>query len=416
MRLIVLIIFFLPVLVYGSESEVKGLLETRTFVDSYSASSIMDMVGDEQAMVDARILARIMVKADAAENTFLFVAYENSFSKGEYMSAIEALEGRTGYMDVIEERTPKDNTQLFTLSQEYVDNNGETAYHRLDRLYLKYILRQGEIRFGRQAVFWGHGQIFQTADFINPYSPTDTLAQYKEGQDLLSIRVRGRLFSDEQLIIVPGRDPEDREIDYDHSSALFRLNRYTDGNRFAVYGGTHNGDETAGLGGRVTFNHGGFGGDVVAGNGSEETYITAVVNVDYSWLTLGDDTTGFAELYYNSLGEASIDDARNNPDLYRKIQTGEINLRDEYYTAIGIEYTPVRAIDLYTQAVVNLRDMSYILQPKIEYHHREDLVFTVGLDLPFGSTGTEFGGFYDDATGRLISAPKRVYGQVALYF
>jgi len=415
-RLMVAFLFFLPVFVYGSEPKVKGLLETRTFVDSYSALNIMDMVGDEQAMVDTRIVARIMVNGNVAESVRLTVAYENSFSKGEYVSAVDALEGRTGYMNVVEEKNPRDSSQLFNLNQEYVDNNGESAYHRLDRLYLKYRMRDGEVRFGRQSVYWGHGHIFQTADFINPFSPTDTLRVYKDGRDLLSLRGRGMLFSDEQIIIVPGRDTDNRNIDYEHSSALIRLNQFTDGNKFTMYGGAHHGDETAGAGGRVTFGDGGFGGDVVASNGSEEAYITAVLNIDYEWLTMGNDTQAFAEIYYNSLGEASVDDARNNPDLYKKIQSGEINLRDEYYAAFGIEYSPVKIVDLYTQVVLNIRDMSYIFQPRVEYIHKENMKFTIGADLPVGGTGTEFGGFYDDTAGRLIDAPKRVYGQVSLYF
>lgn len=416
MRLVLLIILFMSFFVYASASEVTGMLKTRTFVDSYDSSSIMDIAGDEKAMVEARIIARIMVEADITHDNILYVDYENSFSKGEYFSAMQALEEGTGYMDVVKSEEPKDKNQLFSLSQSYVDKNGGAAYHRLDRIYYKHVFTDGDIRFGRQAVYWGNGHILQIADFINPFSPKNIIRGHKEGRDMLFFRKAGRVFSEAQVLIAPGRATEDRDIEYDSSSVLLRLNRTGLENTFDIYTGAHNGDELAGTGGRFSFGNGGVSGDVLLVNGSEEVSLTAVLSSDYEWLTMGDRTAGFFELYYNSLGEASMGSAKDNPDLIKKLGNGDLKLRDEYYAATGITFVPYKKISLYIQVIMNLRDNSYLLEQKIQYNHTENLKFVVGGELPSGGIGTDFGGYYDKDAEGVVSTAKRVFCQVALYF
>jgi len=384
-------------------------------MDSYAASSVMEMVGDNQTMVEARISARIMVRSDLRDDVTIFGHYENSFSKGEYLSALDALQGHTGYNEQLVAEQHGDNDQLFSLTQEYVDENGESAYHRIDRLFLQYRLQDADVRFGRQAIYWGYGNIFQVADLVNPFSPTDIMRDYKEGRDMLSVRARGLLFSDDHLLLIPGRNPSSSQIEYDYSAILARMTSAGRRHMFSIYAGEQYGSELTGFGGRYDYMDGSVKGDVIVARG-DAYYLSAVINTDYEWRVFDNKTLAYAELYYNSMGKNSLHDALATDDFYIKIDNGDISLRDRYYSAFGLTYHAAASIETYAQIILNIRDLSYIFQPKVEYEYRKGLTFTFGVDIPFGASETEFGGFYDEVSGKMISPAKRVYGQVSMTF
>lgn len=410
-----MILSFSPV-VWSEEFKVKGLIKTHTNIDTYGAASVMDMVGDEEAKIEARVLSRIMVEGQAAYSTFLYVHYENSFSKGEYFSALDALEGNAWQVVKLSTDNSKDDTQLFSLTQGYLDANGEEAYHRLDRLYFRYTLPHSEIRFGRQAVQWGRGILFEAADFINPYEPTNNMRDYREGRDMLLLRWQGYVFSDIQFITVPGRNPDSRDIETSWSAFLLRLHEQMENASVSIYGGGYYGDPVAGFGVSFTYGDGHVRADAVVGYGQEKDYVTAVLNADYEWLFLDRAVTGFVEFYYDSLGVDSVQAADRSRELSEKLESGYISLRDRYYSAIGLKYLPVNKIRLFISYIYNVRDNSSIVQPKIEWDFKDNLLVSVGADLPAGRLETEFGGFYDEVGRQIVTPAKRVYGQVTLKF
>lgn len=410
------ILLLLPFSGFAEGLEISGLMKSLTAVDSYGASSILGMAGDESAMVEERVAGRIAVTSEIVEKITLHVHYENSFSKGEYLSAVEALEGRTGYMNKLKKKSPDDSEQVFYLTQEYVDENGEAAYHRLDRMYLEYTGSDINIRLGRQALTWGSGKVFNPVDMMNPYAPTDTIRDYKNGSDMFVLQAYTGYFEDVQAAVVPRRNPDTQEFEYNRSSAAMKLKDYLGETDFEMVFGTHYGDKFAGGGFSSFLGEALFRADFIAANGEFRNYVNAVANIDYSWLFLEKNTYGFIEFYYNSLGAESVNKLTKDRQLMEKLERSDIYLRDRYYTAAGLRYELHPLINLHFSMIYNLRDASFIAQPRMEWDIRENMRIISGLDLPGGNLGSEFGGFYDYNGGGVIAPAKRVYAQVTLYF
>lgn len=412
----ILILLLIPFTALAQDFEIKGLLKSLTSIDSYGGSSIMDIAGDETAMVEERVVGRIMVKSDIADDMTLHVHYENSFSKGEYLSAVEALRGRTGYIKVLEKSAEPDSKQLFSMTQEYEDKNGELAYHRIDRLYAEYARGDFNLRFGRQALTWGSGKVFNPIDIMNPFAPTDVIRDYKNGSDMFAVQAYSALISDIQAALVPRRNPDTQELMYSESSAALKLkNTYGETDAEALFG-MHYGEAFAGGGVSAFIGGAALRADVLISAGEYRDYVTAVTNIDYSWLFLDNNAYGFLEFYYNSLGVDSIDKMIADRELSEKLAHGDMFLRDRYYAAAGVQYELHPLINVHFSMIYNLNDASYIIQPRLEWDIRENMRIFAGIDLPEGNLGSEFGGFYDQIGGGVIAPAKRAYGQVALYF
>ncbi|PLX66207.1 MAG: hypothetical protein C0603_12425 [Denitrovibrio sp.] len=411
-----LLLFLLPALCFANEAEIKGLLKSLTTIDSYGASSIMGMVGDESSMFEERVVGRIMVKSEISDEIKFHIHYENSFSKGEYLSAVEALHGRTANINLLTRNPPKDSTQFFSLTQEYVDDSGEEAYHRLDRLYVEYSDVDYNIRFGRQALTWGGGKVFNPIDIMNPFAPTDVVRDYKNGSDMVTLQAYTELVSDLQIAIVPRRNVRTSELEYDESSASMKLrNSYGDTDAEIVFG-SHYGEAFVGGGVAGILSDAVVRSDFILSDGENRRYFSAVANIDYSWLTFDNNTYGYFELYYNNLGVNSIDEVSRDEELLQKLTRGDFYMRDRYYMATGFQYEAHPLINLYTSIIFNIKDYSYILQPRLEWNFRSNMRILLGVDLPEGNLGSEFGGFTDASTGRVIAPAKKVYGQVTIYF
>jgi len=413
---LLILLLLKPFTVFAEDFVIKGLLKSLSTIDSYCASSIIDLVGDESAMVQERVVGRIIVNSAVAENTTLHVHYENSFSKGEYLSAVDALNGRTGHIDMLNADSPSDRSQVFSLTQEYLDDNGELAYHRLDRLYVEYVLDDMNIRIGRQALTWGGGKAFNPLDIMNPFSPTDTIRDYKNGTDMIAIQTYSKMFADVQGVLVPRRGDDSGELEYEESSAALKLRNTFIETDAEVLFGWHYGEPFAGGGISVFIGEAALRIDALASKGKHKDSFSAVSNIDYSWLFLGKNIYGYFELYYNSLGKGSIDDVLADRELFERIARGEMYLRDRYYASAGVVYELHPLINLNMSFIYNILDSSYVLQPRVEWDIRENMRILAGIDLPEGNLGSEFGGFYDNRGGGVISPAKRIYGQVVLYF
>jgi len=413
---LIFVFFILPSICFADGFAIKGILKSLTTIDTYGASSIMDMVGDEKTMMEERVVGRIMAESSVADHISLQVHYENSFSKGEYLSAVEALQGKTTNINLLKQQPPKDSTQLFSMTQEYVDQNGEAAYHRIDRLYLEYKRTDYNIRFGRQALTWGGGKVFNPMDIMNPFAPTDVVRDYKNGSDMFVLQSFTRAFTDVQAVIVPRRRADTGDLEFDESSAAVKLrNNYHDTDAEVVFG-THYGDAFAGGGIAANIADAVVRTDVLVSDGEYRKYLSAVANIDYAWMTFDKNTYGFFEFYYNSLGVGSISEAFTNRELMEKLERGDIYLRDRYYLASGVTLEAHPLVNLSFSAIYNVNDSSYILQPRCDWDIRDNMRILAGVDLPEGNLGSEFGGFTDTSTGRVIAPAKKVYAQVALYF
>ena len=78
--------------------------------------------------------------------------------------------------------------------------------HRLDRLELAFGAGDGiDVNVGRQAVSWGTTLYLTPADPFVPFSPSDTLRDYRRGIDAIRLRAYPGALSEIDLVVRPSR-------------------------------------------------------------------------------------------------------------------------------------------------------------------------------------------------------------------
>jgi hypothetical protein len=120
---------------------------------------------------------------------------------------------------------PDDRTRLFDLTSQFIDEEHTVAVQRLDRLSVGYTSARASVRFGRQAMSWGNGLVFQPLDFVNPFSPFAIDKDYKTGDDLLFGEWLPTVAQELQAIIVPRRDPDTHDVESAESTFAGKYRR-----------------------------------------------------------------------------------------------------------------------------------------------------------------------------------------------
>jgi hypothetical protein len=401
---------------FAESAKLSGLLKSETTIDSYGASDIMSMVGDEKSVTDEKISARVMFYLPFENDISISAHYENRFAKGDSLSAYDALKGRTAYADKVRSDAPDDSSQLFSLTSRYIDNTGSEAYHRLDRFHASYEWKRSYLRVGRQAVKWGGSKIFSPTDIFRPYTPTDVVRDYKNGTDMVLFRSFSNRFEDVQFAVAPRRDGDSHDIKEKMSTAAVKVRSEKSDDRYDLIFGRHYGGNLLGGGYSGETEEVGYNADAVYVLDSGEDYFAYALTLDYSSLIFDSEIYSYLEFYYNSLGVDDIKKVPDSEELQGLINRGDVFLRDKYYAAGGFRYEPYSLIDVEASVIVNLNDLSYIFQPRCVWDIKKNVRILAGLDLPYGVVGSEFGGFYDDSSEKVVSSPKRAYAEVTLFF
>ncbi|MCK7497346.1 MAG: hypothetical protein MZW92_45990 [Comamonadaceae bacterium] len=221
---------------------------------------------------------------------------------------------------------PDDDTRLFDLTDEFVDRPRTAAVQRLDRLSIGYGTSKGLVRFGRQAVSWGNGLVFQPLDFLNPFSPVAIDKDYKTGDDMLygQLWIAGQ--SDVQAIVVPRRDPVTHEVTSSESSYAAKWRQRFGRFDVDVLAARHYLDNLLGLGLVRSVGGAVWRLDVeMMDIDQADTAWSAVTNLDYSWVWLGRNMYGYAEYFRNGLGAANeAGYLTPDPALSARVQRGEL--------------------------------------------------------------------------------------------
>lgn len=120
-------------------------------------------------------------------------------------------------------------------------------------------------------------------------------------------------------------------------------------------------------------------------------YLSAVANLDYSWTWKDKNWYGFLELYYNGLGADNLIDALQNEALISRLLRGELFVTGKWYLDGMLHYEAHPLINCFTSIIINLRDSSFLLQPRMALDVTESAQILTGVNLPIGGTGDEFG-------------------------
>jgi len=319
-----------------------------------------------------------------------------------------------------EGRLPDDRRRVMRLSEQFISDEKFIGTARIDRASIAYLGDSVTFRLGRQALTLGNGLAFHVFDLVNPFSPFSIDKEYKTGDDLAYIQY---LLSDKdsmQFAIVPRRDPASQDIEQDQSTALmmFHSKPETIATDLTVIAARHYGDWLAGLG----FNRDLFEGILRADIRftrfePDNSYRTsAVVNFDRSWYLFDKNIYGFVEYFRNGIGQAdlSFQSLQSDQRLLDQAERGESFTLGRDLLAIGTRAELHPLMNLHLAAITNLNDGSTFLQNRLEFDIIQDLIFTIGSNIPLGGSDTEFGGITLPNQSKTRS-PFELYSRIAWY-
>lgn len=381
----------------------------------YRSEDLGALFGDDPANDNSFDLR---LKAERRAGPWEFAAhYELLALSGDSLAARRALEAAGFPPRGPVSGLPDDRTRLFDLTDQLVDTERTVAVQRLDRLSVGYTSARVSVRFGRQAVSWGNGLVFQLLDFVNPFSPFAIDKDYKTGEDLLFAQWLPVVTDELQGIIVPRRDPDTHDVESAESTYAAKYRR-----RFETFGlellaARHYDESLAGA--SLVRSIGGAVGRLDASltdSGTEGTVLSAVANLDYSWTWWGRNFYGYAEYFRSGFGESDpANYAMPNPGLAARLARGELYTLARDYLALGgrVELTPL--VNLFVSAVRNLNDASHVLQLRGAYDWRQDVQLMAGVNLPFGARGDEYGGIAV-APAAYAAAGRSAYVRIGCYF
>jgi hypothetical protein len=148
--------------------------------------------------------------------------------------------------------------------------------------------------------------------------------------------------------------------------------------------------------------------------------VQLVANWTYSWTWGGKNVSGAVEYHFNGFGQQDgrYDPASlaGNPDLLLRIARGEMFTLGRHYVAgsLMIEMSPLWSLT--PTVLMNAADPSALLQLVTTRSLSDNLTLLGSLNLPIGSSGSEFGGIESGTDGLYLSSGPGVFAQMAWYF
>lgn len=314
-----------------------------------------------------------------------------------------------------------DQRQLFDLSSVILETDETILYQRVDRLVLSYSTENLVARFGRQAISWGNGMVYNPLDLFNPFPPDAIDTEYKSGDDMVYLQSLFRNGSDLQALYVPRRDPLSDDIDSRQSAYAGKYHLLRAAYEMDFLAALNYGDEIAGVSYTGEWRQNVVNASVSATHTDSGITWSVAANYNYSTTVIDRNMTGFVELFYNGFGlqgnRHTAEDVIAESDLFKRLIRGELFTIGRYYlaTGIGLEMTPL--LNLNPVLFINLGDRSALLQFSGIYSVRQNLDLLAGINLPAGAEGTEYGGITSDQeTGVQLAPGINLFARLAWYF
>lgn len=290
--------------------------------------------------------------------------------------------------------------------------------HRIDRASARYISENFVFRAGRDAVSWGNGLVFQPMDIFNPFSPTAVDKEYKSGDDLVYSQWLYESGNDLQVLLVPRRIAGGG-VESASSSLAVKYHARVKTTDIDLLVAQHYDENLVGVGAASDWGGAVVRTDLTTSTSSNNTVLSGVANISYSWMWAKHNVSGFAEYYRNGFGQTdgnySPGALASDSPLISRLSRGELfNIgRDYLVGGLTVELTPRWQFS--PTLFWNLNDGSALWQFGASFDWKENATVLFGGIVPSGPQGTEFGGiplgggqFYRPATG--------VYGRIGYYF
>ena len=315
---------------------------------------------------------------------------------------------------------PNDALRAFNLSDVIKETDSAVWYQRLDRLYLSLQQDWGVLRIGRQAVTWGNGLIFNPMDLFNPFPPTDIERDYKLGDDMIVYQAPVRDIGNLEALYVARRDPDSGDIAWSQSSLAANMRFFPGMYEFNLMAAKNYEDFVIGAGGVGYLGGAAWRVDAtwtfLNPDSSSNNYLSLVANIDRSWVWKEKNFYGLLEFYWNGLGEDDYIEALNNPDIVKRLATGELFVLGRPYLSGSIRAELHPLFNVFFTAINNISDPSGILQPYATYDFAADFQLLFGANLFYGAKGTEYGGILIPGTDLTLRSSDSVFARIGYFF
>ena len=284
-----------------------------------------------------------------------------------------------------------DNNRLFDFSSVIDEQNNQLMHHRLDRLSLGYSTATTTTRFGRQAVTWGNGFVFNVMDIFNPFSPTAIDKEYKPGDDMLYFQLLTEKAADWQFIHLLRRDNND-DIESEQASSAIKLQSTFSSLDIDLLLARHYRDNIIGLGISQPIKDSLWRFDITHTQLDSGKSVTSVsTNIDYSWQSLGKNFYCFLEYYHNGFGIRDASDPLSL-SLTTRLSRGELFARFRNYLSAGLRIELHPLLNFSPTLINNLDDQSSLLSLSLDYSWQQNLNLSTQLVSGLGDSQSEYNG------------------------
>ena len=386
----------------------------------YDSDHITGLVTDGDALWDGSADLRLKSLMGWGERLTLEAHLEVRTAGWQTRQAASDLEPLTPAGVFLVPAAPSDDRQLFSLTRILSDEPNRVDVLRVDRLAATYAGERATLRLGRQALSWGNGMLFNPMDLLNPFAPADVVRDYKTGVDMVLVQTFSDTLSDLQIAYVPRRNPETGQVSFSESSLGLKMSLAATGADWDLVAARHYADTVLGLGTTRYVGGAAWRMDVtwtqLADQNDPYGYLSAVTNLDYSWVWQDQNWYGLVELYFNGLGQNAAAMAVSDTALTTRLERGEVFTTGKWYAAAQLRFEAHPLVNLYAAVIANLHDGSALVQPRAIWDAKQWLQVRAGLDIPLGGSGTEFGGIADPFIHRTLGPPLRAYIQCTCYF
>ncbi len=317
-----------------------------------------------------------------------------------------------------------DDNRLFDFTRVISESSHSVLTHRLDRLTVDYADGNAVLRFGRQAVSWGNGLIYNPLDFFNPFDPATVDKEYKTGDDMLYGQYLLESGDDLQVVWVIRRD-NNGDVNSGVDSVAAKYHGFAESIEYDLLFAEHYDDTVAGIGGIVDISDAIWRGDITVTRtrntlSKADNIISLVTSMSYSWTGWGYNTSGVIEYFYNGFGQKDANYSpaalAANPDLTERLIRGELFTLGRHYVAASamVEITPLWRLT--PNVFVNVSDRSFLAQLVSSYDLKQNWQLLSAINLPVGADGTEYGGIDSGIPGKPLSSGLSLFAQLAWYF
>lgn len=305
------------------------------------------------------------------------------------------------------------------LTGTIADRRRQSLTQKIDRLSVGYAADKLVVRLGRQAITWGAGQVFRPMDLIDPFAPEAVDTDYKPGVDLAYAQWLFDDGSDLQVIAAPRPARRGGAVTADASTFALHWHGRVGGLGTTAMAARDRGDWTAALG-----LSGALGGAVWnleavptwEADGGVRT--SALANISNAVTLAGRNATVFAEYFHNGFGvgdDRPLDALPNG--LSDRLSRGQLFNTGRDYLAAGLtlEWTPL--VTLTPVVIANLSDGGAYLAGDVDWSLSDNAVLKLGVRVPVGRDGSEYGGRAVGAGSPLrFAPPASAYVQLRRYF